>query len=67
MPSRGCNETLRPIGGSTRDQVQVANVVAMMSFAAVVATGSFSAAAERLNCSKAAVSASRTPRDRREG
>ncbi len=39
-----------------RDKVQVSNVVAMMSFAAVVSTGSFSAAAEQLNCSKAAVS-----------
>ncbi|HJS90547.1 MAG TPA: LysR family transcriptional regulator [Steroidobacteraceae bacterium] len=39
-----------------RDKVQVGNVVAMMSFAAVVSTGSFSAAAEQLNCSKAAVS-----------
>lgn len=39
-----------------RDKVQVGNVVAMMSFAAVVNTGSFSAAAEQLNCSKAAVS-----------
>ncbi len=39
-----------------RDKVQVGNVVAMMSFAAVATTGSFSAAAEQLNCSKAAVS-----------
>lgn len=39
-----------------RDKVQVGNVIAMMSFAAVVNTGSFSAAAEQLNCSKAAVS-----------
>ena len=39
-----------------RDKVQVGNVVAMMSFAAVANTGSFSAAAEQLNCSKAAVS-----------
>src|SRR5581483_5663916 len=39
-----------------RDKVQVSNVVAMMSFAAVASTGSFSAAAEQLNCSKAAVS-----------
>jgi DNA-binding transcriptional LysR family regulator len=39
-----------------RDKVQVGNVVAMMSFAAVASTGSFSAAAEQLNCSKAAVS-----------
>ncbi len=39
-----------------KDKVQVGNVVAMMSFAAVVNTGSFSAAAEQLNCSKAAVS-----------
>ncbi len=39
-----------------RDKVQVSNVVAMMSFATVVSTGSFSAAAEQLNCSKAAVS-----------
>jgi len=39
-----------------RDKVQVGNVVAMRSFAAVVSTGSFSAAAEQLNCSKAAVS-----------
>jgi len=39
-----------------RDKVQVGNVVAMMSFAAVAGTGSFSAAAEQLNCSKAAVS-----------
>jgi DNA-binding transcriptional LysR family regulator len=38
------------------DKVQVGNVVAMMSFAAVASTGSFSAAAEQLNCSKAAVS-----------
>src|ERR1051325_1354391 len=38
------------------DKVQVGNVVAMMSFAAVVSTGSFSAAAEQLNCSKAAIS-----------
>jgi len=39
-----------------KDKVQVGNVVAMMSFAAVANTGSFSAAAEQLNCSKAAVS-----------
>src|SRR3954471_2446187 len=39
-----------------RDKVQVGNVVAMMSFAAVANTGSFSAAAQQLNCSKAAVS-----------
>jgi len=39
-----------------RDKVQVGNVVAMMSFGAVASTGSFSAAAEQLNCSKAAVS-----------
>jgi DNA-binding transcriptional LysR family regulator len=39
-----------------RDKVQVGNVVAMMSFAAVATTGSFSAAAQQLNCSKAAVS-----------
>lgn len=39
-----------------RDKIQVGNVVAMMSFAAVAGTGSFSAAAEQLNCSKAAVS-----------
>ncbi len=39
-----------------RDKIQVGNVVAMMSFAAVATTGSFSAAAEQLNCSKAAVS-----------
>lgn len=39
-----------------RDKVQVGNVVAMISFAAVAASGSFSAAAEQLNCSKAAVS-----------
>lgn len=39
-----------------RDKVQVGNVVAMMSFAAVASTGSFSAAAQQLNCSKAAVS-----------
>src|SRR5689334_16744097 len=39
-----------------KDKVQVGNVVAMMSFAAVVHAGSFSAAAEQLNCSKAAVS-----------
>lgn len=38
------------------DKIQVGNVVAMMSFAAVASTGSFSAAAEQLNCSKAAVS-----------
>lgn len=38
------------------DKVQVGNVVAMMSFAAVASTGSFSAAAAQLNCSKAAVS-----------
>jgi DNA-binding transcriptional LysR family regulator len=38
------------------DKVQVGNVVAMMSFAAVASTGSFSAAASQLNCSKAAVS-----------
>ena len=39
-----------------KEKVQVGNVVAMMSFAAVANTGSFSAAAEQLNCSKAAVS-----------
>src|SRR5687768_10122164 len=39
-----------------RDKIQVGNVVAMMSFAAVASTGSFSAAAAQLNCSKAAVS-----------
>lgn len=39
-----------------KDKVQVGNVVAMMSFAAVAKTGSFSAAADQLNCSKAAVS-----------
>jgi len=39
-----------------RDKVQVGNVVAMMSFAAVASTGSFSAAAEQFNCSKAAIS-----------
>jgi DNA-binding transcriptional LysR family regulator len=39
-----------------KEKVQVGNVVAMMSFAAVAHTGSFSAAAEQLNCSKAAVS-----------
>lgn len=39
-----------------RDKIQVGNVVAMMSFAAVASTGSFSAAAEQLNVSKAAVS-----------
>ncbi|MGH8322861.1 MAG: LysR family transcriptional regulator, partial [Steroidobacteraceae bacterium] len=39
-----------------RDKIQVGNVVAMMSFAAVVTTGSFSAAARQLGCSKAAVS-----------
>src|SRR5436305_12107401 len=39
-----------------KDRVQVGNVVAMMSFAAVAHTGSFSAAAQQLNCSKAAVS-----------
>ncbi len=39
-----------------RDKVQVGNVVAMMSFAAVADTGSFSAAAQQLSCSKAAVS-----------
>ena len=39
-----------------RDKVQVSNVVAMMSFATVASSGSFSAAAEQLNCSKAAVS-----------
>lgn len=38
------------------DKLQVGNVVAMMSFAAVASTGSFSAAARLLNCSKAAVS-----------
>jgi len=38
------------------DKIEVGNAVAMMSFAAVVSTGSFSAAAEWLNCSKAAVS-----------
>lgn len=39
-----------------RDKIQVGNVVEMMAFAAVVSTGSFSAAAQQLNCSKAAVS-----------
>ncbi len=39
-----------------RDKVQVGNVVAMMAFASVGSTGSFSAAAQQLNCSKAAVS-----------
>lgn len=39
-----------------RDKIQVGNVVELMSFAAVVSTGSFSAAAQQLNCSKAAVS-----------
>ena len=38
------------------DNVEVNNAVAMMSFAAVVRTGSFSAAAAWLHCSKAAVS-----------
>jgi len=38
------------------EKIEVGNAVAMMSFAAVVSTGSFSAAAEWLNCSKAAVS-----------
>jgi len=42
--------------GKDKDKVQVGNVVAMMSFAAVANTGSFSAAAAQLNCSKAAVS-----------
>ena len=39
-----------------KEKIQVGNIVAMMSFAAVVQTGSFSAAAQQLNCSKAAVS-----------
>jgi DNA-binding transcriptional LysR family regulator len=39
-----------------RDKVEVGNVVAMMSFATVVSSGSFSGAAKMLNCSKAAVS-----------
>jgi DNA-binding transcriptional LysR family regulator len=39
-----------------RNKIQVGNVVEMMAFAAVVSTGSFSAAAQQLNCSKAAVS-----------
>src|SRR5579872_1661491 len=39
-----------------RDKVQVGNVVAMMSFAAVAGTCSYSAAAEQFNCSKAAIS-----------
>ncbi len=47
---------LLPMGDKVGDKVQVGNVVAMMSFAAVVSTGSFSAAAQQLNCSKAAVS-----------
>ncbi|MEA1674613.1 MULTISPECIES: LysR family transcriptional regulator [Nitrospirillum] len=38
------------------DKIEVGNAVALMSFAAVVSTGSFSAAAKWLNCSKAAVS-----------
>ena len=51
-PNMGFDAELLPM----RDKVQVGNVVAMMSFAAVVSTGSFSAAAEQLKCSKAAVS-----------
>lgn len=38
------------------DKIEIGNVVSMISFATVVRTGSFSAAAEELNCSKAAVS-----------
>lgn len=39
-----------------RDKLEIGSVVAMISFATVVRTGGFSAAAENLNCSKAAVS-----------
>ncbi|MBS0393142.1 MAG: LysR family transcriptional regulator [Proteobacteria bacterium] len=39
-----------------RDNVDIGNAVAMMSFATVVNCGSFSGAARMLNCSKAAVS-----------
>jgi DNA-binding transcriptional LysR family regulator len=38
------------------DKLEIGNVVSMIAFATVVRTGSFSAAAEELNCSKAAVS-----------
>jgi DNA-binding transcriptional LysR family regulator len=38
------------------EKLDIGNAVAMMSFAAVVDTGSFSAAAEAMGCSKAAVS-----------
>ena len=38
------------------DKVDIGNTIAMMSYAAVVSTGSFSAAANLLGYSKAAVS-----------
>jgi len=40
----------------SNNNVEVSNAVAMMAFAAIVRTGSFSAAADWLKCSKAAVS-----------